>query len=100
VVSGLSASPAALTPGGSAHTAISFRLAQGADVTVCILNSEGTVVRQLTRPGRAAGQVTVPYYGYNGSGQHLAAGRYPVLVVASNGNGSATAETALTITAP
>ena len=41
----------------------------------------------------------MPYYGYDGSGVRLPAGTYQVRIVASNGNGSVTAETSLTISA-
>jgi len=95
-ITGLSASPAQLTP-GNGSTRISFLLSKRGDVTICILNSNGAIVRQLSRPSRAARQVTVRYYGYNSKGQRLAAGRYPVLVVASNSGGSASAEAALTV---
>jgi FlgD Ig-like domain len=99
-VSGLALSPAAVTASGQNHATISFRLTQDSDVTVLILNSEGAVVRTLTRPAEAAGGLTVQYYGYNGSGQREPAGNYQVLIVASNANGSGTAETPLTINAP
>ena len=69
-------------------------------MTVLVLNSDGTVVRTLTKPTHAAGRLTVRYYGFNGSGKRVPAGNYHVLVVASNANGSGTAETALTIGAP
>jgi flagellar hook assembly protein FlgD len=69
-------------------------------VTILVLNSEGTVVRTLTRPAHAAGNLRIQYYGYNGSGQREPAGSYRVLVVASNANGSGTAEAPLTINAP
>ena len=89
-------SPAVLSASGD-HTSISFTLSQAADITVCILGPDGSVMRQLSRPGKAAGQVSIPYYGFNGSGSRLPAGTYPVLVVASNSSGSATAEATLTI---
>jgi hypothetical protein len=58
------------------------------------------VVRQIAKPTRAAGQVSVPYYGYTDGGTRLPAGAYRVLVVASNASGSASAEATLTISAP
>jgi flagellar hook assembly protein FlgD len=79
---------------------ISFRIGQAADVTVLVLGADGTVVRQIAKPAHAAGRVSVPYYGYTDSHTLLPAGTYKVLIVASNGSGSATAETALTISAP
>jgi hypothetical protein len=96
-IAGLTASPAALTPGGTSHTTIRFTLSHAADVTVCILNGSSAVVRQLAEPGRDAGAASVGYYGFNGSGQPLPAGDYTVLVVASSAQGSWTAETRLTI---
>jgi flagellar hook assembly protein FlgD len=65
-----------------------------------VLAADGTVVRQIAKPARAAGQVSVPYYGYTDAGARLPAGTYRVLVVASNGSGSASAETTLAISAP
>jgi cell division septation protein DedD len=99
-VSGLSLSPAQLIGTGSNDTTISFRIGQAADVTVLVLAADGSVVRQIARPARTAGRVSVPYYGYTDSHTRLPAGTYQVLVVASNGSGSASAETALTISAP
>jgi hypothetical protein len=99
-VNGLALTPAAVTASAHSHATISFQLTQAADVTILVLNSEGTVVRTLTRPAKAAGGLTVQYYGFNGSGQREPAGNYQVLVVASNANGSGTAEAPLTIGAP
>jgi FlgD Ig-like domain len=99
-VSGLNLSPARLIGTGSNDTMISFRIGQAADVTVLVLGADGSVVRQIAKPAHAAGQVSVPYYGYTDSHTRLPAGTYKVLIVASNGSGSATAETALTINAP
>ena len=99
-VTGLAVSPAALTAAGQNHVAISFSVSQAADVTVVVLDSKGKVVRTLIRPTHEAGKLTIPYYGYNGGGQRVAAGSYNVLVVASNSGGSGTAETPLTISAP
>jgi hypothetical protein len=97
-ISGLALSPAGLTSAG--RTTISFTLARSSDVTICILNSHSVVVRQLTKPGRPPGHVRVTYNGANTAGRPLPAGTYTVLVVASNAQGSATAETRLTMTAP
>jgi hypothetical protein len=99
-VNGLALSPAALTASGQNHTVIRFSLNQAADVTVLVLDDHGTVVRTLIRPTHGAGKLTIPYYGYNGSGQREPAGSYRVLVVASNASGTGTAETPLTIDAP
>ena len=96
-IAGLKLRPAVLRPGGGRHTMITFMLRRAANVTVCILGSGGSVVRMLAEPGRAAGRVAVAYYGHGGRDRYLRPGRYPVLVVASNARGSATAESELTI---
>jgi len=98
VVTGPTVSPATLTPDGTAHSDISFTLSQPANVTICILNASNKVVRQISKPSRAVGNVTVQYYGFDGAGQHIPAGNYTVLVVASNSQGSGTGESGLTIT--
>jgi FlgD Ig-like domain len=99
-LTGLNLSPAQFAGSGSNHTTIRFRIGQAADVTVLVLAADGTVVRQIAKPTRAAGQVSVPYYGYTDGGTRLPAGAYRVLVVASNASGSASAEATLTISAP
>ena len=99
-VSGLNLSPAQLIGTGSNDTVISFRISQAADVTVLVLGAGGSVVRQIAKPAHAAGPVSVPYYGYTDSRTRLPAGTYKVLVVASNGSGSASAETTLNISTP
>lgn len=96
-ITGLTVSPGTLGSVAGDHVAISFTLAQAADVTICILGKDGSVLRQLARPNKAAGLVHVPYYGSVGAGKRLPAGQYPVLVVASNSSGSATAEATLTV---
>ena len=57
-------------------------------------------MRRLSRPGHAAGRVKVPYYGFDGSGHREPPGQYQILVVASNAQGSDTAESPLQIGAP
>jgi FlgD Ig-like domain len=99
-ISALALSPTTVAPTAKSHATITFGLSQASDVTVLVLNSDGTVVRTLTKPTHAAGRLTVRYYGFNGAGKRVPAGNYHVLVVASNANGSGTAETALTIGAP
>jgi hypothetical protein len=99
-LTGLNLSPARFAGSGSNHTTIRFRIGQAADVTVLVLAADGTVLRQIAKPTRAAGQVSVPYYGYTDGGTRLPAGAYRVLVVASNASGSASAEATLTISAP
>jgi hypothetical protein len=97
-ISGLTASPATLVDDGAGHVRFSFDLSQAADVTICVLNSQGGVVRQLALPGLSAGLHNRRYAGRNSAGALLAAGKYPVLIVASNSRGSATAEAELTVT--
>ena len=99
-ISGMALRPATFTASGDNHATLTFTLTKAADVTICVLNSKGAVVRQLTRPAHAAGRVTISYYGYDGNGHREPAGRYQVLVVASNAQGSTTAEAVLNITAP
>jgi hypothetical protein len=98
-VTGLTLSPAQFARDGENHTVITFRIGQTADVAILVLRTDGTVARQIDKPAHAAGQLTVPYYGYDGSGVRLPAGTYQVMIMATNGNGSATAETPLTISA-
>jgi hypothetical protein len=97
-ITGLSLHPTAFTPSGRGHVSITFTLTQLADITVCILDHQGSLVRELARPNHAAGPVTISYYGYARTGHRDSAGSYQVLVVASNAHGSATAEARLTIT--
>ena len=99
-ISGLALHPKTLTVSGHNHTMITFKISESADVNVRVLDSEGAVVRELTKPGHAAGRVEIPYYGYNGfTRRRLGAGIYTILVVASNSSGSATAEVKLAINA-
>jgi hypothetical protein len=95
-VTGLRLAPTALRPGGGRRALITFWLSRRSNVTVCLLNAKAAVVRMLSRPGQAAGRVTVPYYGHSNRG-YLGAGTYTVLVVANATAGSATAESRLTI---
>jgi hypothetical protein len=99
-VSGLTLTPAEFAVGGAKHTVISLSLDHAATVTVSIVNQDGKVVRQLSRPNRRAGRVSVPYYGFDGNGNREPPGQYQVLVVASDPQGSSTAKATLTITAP
>jgi hypothetical protein len=97
-ISGLAAAPATLADNGTGHVRLSFDLSQAADVTICVLNSHGSVVRQLALPGLSAGQHARRYAGRDNAGHLLSAGKYPILIVASNSRGSATAEAVLTVT--
>ena len=99
-ITGLTLSPAAFAASSPNHTTITLTLTRAADVTMCVLNNDGKVVRQLSRPGHAAGRVRVQYYGFDGSGHRVPPGQYQLLVVASNAQGSSNAEATLTITGP
>jgi hypothetical protein len=98
-VSGLALSPAAFAAQPQQHTTIAFSLNQASDVTVLVLDQAGTVVRTLARPALAPGSHTIRYYGFNGAGHRVPTGQYQILVVASNANGSGTAESSLEIDA-
>jgi hypothetical protein len=99
-ITGMSLRPAVFTARGRNHVTVTFTLTQRADITVCVLDHQGSLVRELARPDHAAGPVTISYYGYDSTGHRSSAGSYQVLVVASNAHGSATAEARLTITSP
>lgn len=99
-VKGLTVSPSAFAAATGGSATISFTLAQQAYVTVCVLGSDGSVQRLISRPGSAVGLVSIDYNGTGPDGHRLPAGRYQVLVVASNATGSATAETTLTLGGP
>jgi hypothetical protein len=88
---------AGLTTSGRSHISIRFRLTEASDVTALVINANGTVVRTLSEPTHAAGRVTIRYYGYDSAGQRVPAGSYRLVIVASNANGSGTAEGTLTI---
>jgi cell division septation protein DedD len=100
MISGLAISPAQLLANGKNHVVISFNLAQPANVTICVLDSSGRVVRRIDRPNRQAQKVAVSYFGYDGAGHRLPDGRYTVLIVASNSQASSTAESTITVTGP
>lgn len=100
VVSGLALSPPAIQARPLGHTSITFSVRQAADVTVLVLNQEGAVVRMLARPAQPAGTLAVRYYGFDGAGHREPAGKYQVLVVASNAHGSQTAQSPMQINSP
>jgi hypothetical protein len=77
---------------------IRFKLSQAADVSICVLNSHGAVVREMDRPGLPAGWATRWYYGYDQHHRLLPAGSYQVMVTASNAAGVGTAQLGLTVT--
>jgi flagellar hook assembly protein FlgD len=90
--------PQTLVNNGTNHVRLTFDLGQAADVTICVLGSDGTVLRVLSQPGLAAGWHSPWYQGHDNAGGLLPDGTYPILIVASNAQGSATAETVLTVT--
>jgi hypothetical protein len=96
-VAGLALAPASISATDETGAALTFRLSQQADVTVCILDANGTVVRTVARPARSAGKVHVRYMLHLSASHILAAGTYTVLVVASNASGSATEALTLTV---
>ena len=100
VASGLDVSPATIQARAGSYTTITVSLGQASDVTVLILDQKGTVVRTLSKPARPAGTLAVRYFGFDGAGHRVPAGNYQVLVVASNANGSGTAQSPLQIGAP
>jgi FlgD Ig-like domain len=99
-VNGLALNPPAFAAQPREHTAITFSLNQGSDVTVLVVDQTGAVVRTIARPALAPGSHAIPYYGFNGSGHRVPSGQYQVVVVASNGHGSGTAQSSLAIDAP
>jgi hypothetical protein len=97
-VTGLTLTPSSVSLAAEATATLKFSLSQRANVTVCVLNSSGKIVRTVSRPASSAGEVTVTYLRYHLLSHRLLAGSYRVLVVASNASGSAARSAALTIT--
>jgi hypothetical protein len=90
--------PQTLVDNGSNHVRFRFDLSQAANVTICVLGSDGTVLRQLSEPSLSAGWHSPWYLGYDSAAHLLPPGSYPILVVASNAGGSTTTELMLTVT--
>jgi hypothetical protein len=90
--------PETLVNNGTNHVRLSFDLSQAANVTICVLRSDGTVMRTLSEPGLTAGWHSPWYQGHDDAGKLLPDGTYPILIVASNSQGSSTAEATLTVT--
>jgi hypothetical protein len=97
VITGQSVSPGSFAPTGSNHVRIMYKLSLTANVSVCVLSNQGTVLRELDSTGQAAGWASIWYFGYDSSWHLLPPGTYPVLIVASNAAGTATARTTVTI---
>jgi hypothetical protein len=89
-----------LVSSGRNHVVLRFRLSRRATVTLFVLNGANVIERELIRPNRVAGRVGIPYYGFDGHGNRVPAGRYTLLLVASNIHGSAGTEARLTIKVP
>jgi len=96
-VAGLTLDPQTVSVDTETSATLEFHLSQRADVTVCVLNARGAVMRTVARPGSRAGVVTMRYLTYQRLDHTLTAGHYTVLVVASNSGGSASAATPLTV---
>jgi hypothetical protein len=96
-VSGLALRPATVSITAENDATLSFLLSQRANVTVCVLSSGGKVMRTVARPASTAGAHTIRYLVHKRANHGLAAGRYTVLIVASNASGSATSAVALTV---
>jgi hypothetical protein len=94
-ITGLTSSPADLA--GRGHVVIRFTLAQNSDVEVSILGADGKALREIPKPGRRAGKITISYYGYDGRGHLIPNGQYQIVIVAGNASGSSTAEIPLTV---
>jgi hypothetical protein len=92
--------PQNLAANGTNAATLSFDLGQAANVTICVLNSHGALMDEIAEPGQAAGRHSPSYLGRDSSGHLLPAGSYPILIVASNSQGSATAQVTLTISGP
>ena len=97
-MTGLTTTPTSFSATGKNHIAITFTLTRSADITVCVLNAHGALVRQLASPDHAAGKVSIGYWGYGKGGQRLRPALYRILVVASNTHGSVAAEAGVTVT--
>jgi hypothetical protein len=90
--------PAVFTFTGKNHLRILFKVSQETDTAICVVNSQGTVMRELDKSGQASGWSSSWYFGHDKQGHLLPAGTYAVIVVASNASGTATAQTTLTVT--
>ena len=96
-VTRLALNPASVSAAAENGATLTFRLSRQANVTVCVLNANGKVIRTVARPATPAGSVTISYLVHKRANHGLAAGRYTVLIVASNAHGSATSTVTLTV---
>jgi len=99
-ITGLLLNPSAISRGSQANAVLTVRLSQQADITVCVLSRNGTIMRTIASPGRRAGLARIWYLGRDSRGHQLPAGHYTVLAVAANANGSAAASARLTVSLP
>jgi FlgD Ig-like domain len=96
-ITGLTMTKRALKVSGRQHTTIKFHLNAAATVSVLVLNADGTVTHEKTLAVAGAGPASMDYLGYAGTGHPQPAGRYKVLVVATNSHTTTTAQVKLTI---
>lgn len=96
-ITGLTLTKRALKVQGRQHTTIKFRLDAAATVSVLVLNSHGRVTHEKTLTQGRAGWASMNYLGYAGTGHRQPAGRYRILLVATNSHTSTTAQVKLTI---
>ncbi len=92
-ITGLALFPSGASVSGTGPTDISFGLGQAANVTILVISRGGRVVDKLSTPEEPVGQVVISF---PAAARH--AGKYKILIVASNGHGSAVAERGFTIT--
>lgn len=98
VITNAAVRPATFAFTGKDHVRIKFKISQEASISICVLNSQGTAVRQLVSGrSQSAGWSSSWYFGFDQHGRLLPAGRYSVLIAASNAKGSATAQTVLSV---
>jgi len=96
-ITGLTLNPPTVPASTQGDATLRFRLSQHGEVTVCVLNANGKILRTDARPGSRAGVVTIRYLAYQRVSHRLPAGHYTVLVVASNSGGSASVARPLTV---
>jgi hypothetical protein len=98
VITNAAVRPAVFVPTGTDHVSIRFKVSQESDTAICVVNSQGVVMRELDKSGQAAGWSSSWYFGHDKQGHLLPAGSYSIIIVASNAQGTASAQTTLTVT--
>jgi hypothetical protein len=96
-ITGVRVDPKAFVPTGTNRVRIQVRLSRPASIAICVMGRQGTVLGQIDRPDRPAGWSLSWYFGRDATGDLLPGGHYPVVIVASNSAGSASARAELTI---